>query len=235
MSSMPVWNDPKLKGGTMVRGALWLVQEVGEGNTFTKHDVRTAFPGVSQADRRIRDLRDYGWVIDSSTYDVTLQPEEQRLVKVGAAVWDPRERRAAAPETVTAKERKQAFERDNFMCTVCGISGGEPYPEDGNKSAVLSVSRRTIRDAAGSVHEVLVTECAYCRNGSNNHVMDVSQFLAGADDLESQDRRRLDRWIQRGRRGSTPLERVWTAYRLLPAQARLEAQSALGSRSTSFS
>jgi hypothetical protein len=40
-----VWNDPKLKVGSMVRAALWLVEEVGEGNTFTKEQLREAFPG----------------------------------------------------------------------------------------------------------------------------------------------------------------------------------------------
>ncbi|NVC25124.1 hypothetical protein E7Z53_17010 [Kocuria salina] len=232
MSSTPAWNDPDSKAGTMVRGALWLVQEVGEGNTFTKHDVRTAFPEVSQADRRIRDLRAYGWVIDSNTHDVTLQPEEQRLVKIGAAVWDPRERRAAAPEAVTAKERLQAFKRDNFMCTLCGISGGDPYPEDENKIAVLAVSRRTIQSSDGASHIVLVTECSLCRNGSDSGSADIGRFLAATDDLEPQDLRRLERWIYRGRRGSTPLERAWTTYRLLPAQARPQAQSALNNRKT---
>lgn len=232
MSSTPAWNDPDSKAGTMVRGALWLVQEVGEGNTFTKHDVRTAFPGVSQADRRIRDLRAYGWIIDSNTHDASLQPEEQRLVKIGAAVWDPRERRAAAPEAITAKERLQAFKRDNFMCTLCGISGGDPYPEDENKIAVLAVSRRTVQGSDGASHIVLVTECSLCRNGSGSGSTDIGRFLAATDDLEPQDLRRLERWIHRGRRGSTPLERAWTTYRLLPAQARPQAQSALNNRKT---
>jgi hypothetical protein len=230
MSPMPVWNDPKLKGGTMVRGALWLVQEVGEGNTFTKHDVRTAFPEISQADRRIRDLRAFGWVIDSSTNDVTLHPEEQRLVKIGAAVWDPRERREVAVASVTAKERKQVFERDGYMCTACGISGGESYPGDESKSAVLSVRRRDVRAADGSMRKVLVTECALCRSGGNEGTADLGRFLADTNDLEILDRRRLARWIQMGRRGSTPLERAWTAYRLLPADMRAEAQSALSCR-----
>ena len=78
----------------MVRGALWLLQVVGEGNTFTKNQLRDAFPGVSQVDRRIRDLRDYGWVVYSSTEDASLLREDQRFVKAGVPVWDPKARRA---------------------------------------------------------------------------------------------------------------------------------------------
>lgn len=99
----PAWHTSK--AGGMVRAALWLVQEVGEGNTFTKGQLRAAFPGVSQIDRRVRDLRDYGWTILASTEDASLAAEEQRFVKAGAAVWDPKERRAAAPRnTLSSKE-----------------------------------------------------------------------------------------------------------------------------------
>jgi hypothetical protein len=48
----PAWNDPNFKGGTMARGALWLLQEVGEGNTFTKEQLRVAFPGVTPGQLR---------------------------------------------------------------------------------------------------------------------------------------------------------------------------------------
>ncbi|NED80912.1 hypothetical protein G3I76_12555, partial [Streptomyces sp. SID11233] len=65
--------------GGRVRVALWLVSVVGEGNPFTKTELRTAFPDESQIDRRLRDLRDWGWVIHNSRDDESLRPEEQRL------------------------------------------------------------------------------------------------------------------------------------------------------------
>ena len=43
----PDWQDPTA-GGAMVRGALWLVQVIGEGSTFTKTQLREAFPGVAR-------------------------------------------------------------------------------------------------------------------------------------------------------------------------------------------
>ena len=42
----PTWNDPGISAGTMVRAALWLLDVVGEGNVFTKEEVRVAFPGM---------------------------------------------------------------------------------------------------------------------------------------------------------------------------------------------
>ncbi|MGW5411787.1 hypothetical protein [Actinomadura geliboluensis] len=224
----PAWNAPGLKAGGMVKAALWLVQEVGEGNTFTKGQLRDAFPGMSQIDRRVRDLRDYGWIILASTEDASLAAEEQRFVKAGAAVWDPKERRAAAPRnTLSSKEIRAVMERDDFLCTVCGISGGEEYPDDPNKTAVLSVTRRTTVLPDGREEVLLLTECKRCRAGSSNAPARADEVAADIRVLDPADRRRLARWIDRNRRVSTPLDRAWSAYQRLPADARAEVLAEL--------
>ena len=225
---LPAWNDPKLKAGTMVRGALWLVQEIGEGGIFTKERLREAFPGVSQADRRLRDLRDYGWVILTSSEDATLMSEDQRFVKAGVPVWDPVARRAAAPQkSVSARERQAVLARDDYMCTICGISGSESYLDDSNQTAVLSVTRRATVLPDGREEVLLVTECKRCRSGGDGSPARADEVLSDIKALAPPERRRLARWIERGRRGSTPLDRAWNAYRRLPAAARDEIQSAL--------
>ncbi|MFF4829397.1 hypothetical protein ACFY20_42140 [Streptomyces sp. NPDC001312] len=230
MVPLPLWNDPDFKAGTMIRAALWLVQEIGEGNTFTKGQIREAFPGISQADRRIRDLRDYGWVILHNTEDATLTAEDHRFVKAGVPVWDPAARRAAAPQKpVSAKDKKAALARDNYMCTVCGISGGEPYMDDSNQTAVLSVTRRPTVLADGREDILPVTECKRCRAGSGGSPARADEVLGDIQALDAAERRRLARWIERGRRGSTPLDRVWNAYRRLPADARDSVRAALES------
>ncbi|MEU9018196.1 hypothetical protein [Actinomadura sp. NPDC048394] len=224
----PAWDDPELKAGTMVRAALWLVQEVGEGNTFTKEQLRAAFPGVSQIDRRVRDLRDYGWSILANTEDASLTTEEQRFAKIGAAVWDPKERRAASPRnSPSAKEIRATFERDDFLCTVCGIAGGEEYPDDPNRTAVLSATRRTTVLPDGRQEVLLVTECKRCRAGSSDAAARADEIVADIRILDPTERRRLARWIQRNRRVSTPVDRVWSAYRRLPADARAEVLTEL--------
>lgn len=205
----------------MVRGALWLISEIGEGNTFTKEQVRQAFPRVSQADRRIRDLRAYGWVIYTSHEDASLQQEEQRFVRAGVAVWDPGERRRAGGPSVSAKQRRAVLAADDFQCVICGIAGGEAYPDMPNTTAVLSVSRRAIVAADGAKEELLVTECKVCRSGdSGNRPVDVARLMTEIGHLDGEDLARLRRWMERGRRGATPLDRVWTQYRRLPSEAR---------------
>ncbi|MGW6909561.1 hypothetical protein [Streptomyces sp. NPDC054940] len=94
-ADLPAWNDSELSMGSMVRAALWLVTVVGEGNVFAKKDLRAAFPDVAQIDRRMRDLRDYGWFIATNRDDALLGANECRFVKAGHPVWEPGVRRAA--------------------------------------------------------------------------------------------------------------------------------------------
>lgn len=218
----PAWDDPAA-GGTMIRGALWLVQVVGEGNQFTKNQLREAFPGVSQVDRRIRDLREFEWVVHTSNQDASLLAEDQRFVKAGVEVWDQHARRSATPQrAISAKERQAVLSRDGYMCTLCGIAGGETYPDDSVMTAVLAVSRRPIPKADGLEEMVLVTECNRCRSGGAPATLDVGDFLLRARELDPGERRRLHRWMERGRRGATDLDRAWAAYLRIPPGQREE-------------
>jgi hypothetical protein len=225
--SLPAWNDPDLKAGTMIRGALWLIQEIGEGNTFTKEQLREAFPGVAQADRRLRDLRDYQWIILTNVEDATLMAEDQRFVRTGVPVWDPAARRAASPQSaVSAKEKRAVLARDDYICTVCGISGGESYA-DSVQTAVLVVARRATILPEGREEILLVAECKRCHAGSDGTPARADEVLTAIKALELSDQRRAGRWIARGRRDASPLERAWSSYRRLPADARDEVRAAL--------
>jgi len=210
----------------MVRGALWLVQVIGEGNTYTKRQIREAFPDVAQADRRIRDLRRWGWVLHSSDQDASLLAEDQRFLEAGVPVWDKKARRANAPQaTVSAKERMSVLARDGYMCTVCGIAGGEPYPDDNLTNAVLAVSRKATVDEVGNETKLLMTECRKCRVGGAGLSTQVVDVVAAATDLEPSDRRRLQLWMKRGRRGASNLDRAWATYLRLSPEGRTEALS----------
>lgn len=190
---------------------------------FTKNQLREAFPGVSQVDRRIRDLRDYGWVVHSSAEEAVLTAEDQRFVKAGVAVWDPEERRKCTPKkAIPSKERRAVFERDGFMCTLCGIAGAEPYQDDPVKTAVLSISRLKVRTLEGDDLDVLVTECNRCRSGRGDSVIDIGYAVEAANGLSGAERRRLLRWMDRGRRGMTDLDRAWAAYLRIPKGMRTD-------------
>ena len=217
----PEWDDPALDAGVMVRGALWLLQEVGVGNVFTKADIRTAFPDAAQADRRIRDLRDYGWVLHTRADDAALQLEQTRLVAAGAEVWDSQARRAASPNKgISSKLRDEVMSRDNYVCIACGVSGGEEYPDDVTQTAVLSVVKRAGTDAPDS----WATLCKRCKSGGAARV-DLQRTVKAAQSLNTAERRDFLGWVSAGRRGVAPAELLWSLYLRLPEEDRADLLS----------
>lgn len=223
----PRWDDPKLNAGTMVRAALWLLQEVGEGNTFTKAQLRDAFPGVAQADRRVRDLRGFGWVLDTNASDATLSSEEQRFARRGVDVWDADQRRSVDRDagTISNREREATFAANGYQCVICGIAGGEAYPDRPMETAVLAVSRRTIVRRFKSEEQLLITECKRCRSGAVARTFSVPEVRGLIEDLGPEDRRRIARWATAGVRGTTALDRAWNALRVLPVDERATLMS----------
>jgi hypothetical protein len=217
--TVPSWQDDSL--GTMKRVALWLIQVVGEGNEFTKEALRDAFPGVSQVDRRLRDLRDFGWRIDTSREDVTLGAHEQRFVTLGVRVWEPGKggERSKGPTAIGAGKRRQVLSRDRHLCRSCGITPGDTYAGT-FETAQLDIARRKVVKPDGSVVVELVTECNRCRLGGKDLEASLPTVLAGLNALSSAEQRVLAGWMKADAREFSRLERVWSDYRTLPAESR---------------
>ncbi|MGW3860540.1 hypothetical protein ACWEDZ_03520 [Streptomyces sp. NPDC005047] len=230
MTTLPSWQnemDGGRKVGGMVRAALWLLTVVGEGNIFTKAELRDAFPGASQIDRRIRELRDRGWRIDTSRDDPSLKQEEQRFVSQGAQVWIPGQAKAPKHKnSLTTAQRQKVFEADSYLCRSCGIAAGEEY-EDGLTQSVLNIARRKVLLPDGSEEYEFVTECKRCGSGSGDREVDLGALLELAENLSPMERRILERWIARGRRDPDPIEKVWGLFQTLPAEARKTFAEAL--------
>lgn len=219
---MTVPNWKTFDGGTKIRVALWLHEEVGPGGVFTKAQLRGAFPNVEQVDRRMRDLRPEGWVIHTNSQDVSLEPDELRLVSVGGRVWE-RSYRSAAVSTIPDAERRTVMRRDNFACVFCGISAGEPYGDDPGRTAVLAVTRGT---AAGQTN-ALSTVCARCRGASAQTTTSAEEVLVELKDLDSVDRESFRLWLAKDRRIQTPLDTTWLHFVRLPPEQRVKVVEAV--------
>ncbi|MER7315399.1 hypothetical protein ACIPJG_00790 [Streptomyces halstedii] len=222
--TLPSWTDEKL--GTMKRSALWLISVVGEGNIFTKEDVKAAFPGISQADRRVRDLRDYGWQIDTNREDITLGQHEQRFVKPGAPVWEPG-KATKSGVSLTQTQRREVLARDGHLCRSCGISPGETYA-DSYEAAQLDIARRVVKLPHGEGETVeLVSECNRCRVGGRKESADLGAVLEGIAGLGGLERNLLAGWIEADKREFGAAERLWAQYRTLPEESRTKVRDAL--------
>jgi 5-methylcytosine-specific restriction endonuclease McrA len=209
----PDWRNAKLSG--IKRVALWLHSEVKPGGVFTKQQMRAALSTPEkeeqdeQLDRRMRDLRDEGWIIATYREDRSLNSRELSLRVEGGAVWmDGYQSRR--PKAVTAKERQAAFAQDDYRCRYCGISAGDSYPEDVLRKAKLTISSGELG---------LITCCDRCRAGKVEPES-AERVLGAARKLGAADRVRLTQWIARGRRSNDPVMDVWTRYNQLPLSQR---------------
>ncbi|MEV6065565.1 hypothetical protein AB0L82_03340 [Nocardia sp. NPDC052001] len=224
--AMPSWNDSSL--GTMKRVGLWLNQVVGVGELFTKTQLREAFPETSQIDRRMRDLRDFDWRIDTNREDPTLGSHEHRFVSEGVAVWEPGKGTRKTGATVTAAERHTLMMRDGHKCRSCGIGPGEQYPGTYIASQ-LDVARRSVRLPDGATALQTMIECNRCRIGGRDLTADLGDVLERIAALPSYERKMLASWVERDARSFSEPEDLWAAYRTLPADARDAVRQALSS------
>ncbi|UKY51758.1 hypothetical protein [Streptomyces inhibens] len=212
----------------MKRVALWLVSEVGEGETFTKEALREAFPGVSQVDRRMRDLRDFGWRINTNREDAGLDSHEQRFVERGDPVWEPgRATRKSGTTAIGAGRRREVIEQDGHMCRSCGIVPGDVYP-DTDQAAQLDIARREVLKPDGAKVTEMITECKRCRIGGRALVADLGRVLKEAAALSSIEREVLSGWVKANERQFSRLEQLWSAYRSLPEESRARLRHELG-------
>ncbi|MYX13938.1 hypothetical protein GTY67_11000 [Streptomyces sp. SID8374] len=223
---VPSWRDDSL--GTMKRVALWLVAEVGEGGTFTKERLRGEFPGVSQVDRRMRDLRDFGWRIDTNREDAGLDSHEQRFVERGDPVWEPgRATRKTGTTAIGAGRRREVLQKDGHMCRSCGITPGEFYAGT-YEGAQLDIARRDVVKPDGTKASELITECKRCRIGGKSVTADLDRVLKETAALSSTERDVLSDWVANDQRQFSRLEQVWSEYRSLPEDSRRRLRAELG-------
>jgi hypothetical protein len=198
--SLPDWRTSTK--GTRVRVALWLIQEIGEGNTFVKSQLREAFPGVEQVDRRMRDLRPEGWQIHTNQQDPTLANDELRFVKAGFPVWEstgpPPSKRAG----LSRSERQSVLRRDEYTCLLCGIGSREAYPDDLVDRAVLLV----VEAPSGG----WMTTCRRCRADADDFTTTWNERVPN---LKEADRQLIAAELSAGRPSSEARllrSRMWT-------------------------
>ena len=142
------------------------LMERGPGYVYTTAELRRHVLAVTgkdfvQLDRRVRDLRDYRWVIHGNREDRTLKPAQHRLVRVGDDVTHPAcERRArGCPPPV----RRQVYMRDGRQCKVCGIRDGEEYLDWPGRFARMTIGRK-LPGSRGGLYTVsnCQVECMMC-------------------------------------------------------------------------
>lgn len=194
--------------------AQWLVDEVGEGGIFTKQALRAALPQFEQVDRRMRDLRAYGWRIDTYLEDAELKSGQLRLVYAGPRPGEPGFK-APTVERVSAKERLAAISAADFRCSQCGTQLGEP---DGSDAGFAQL--RVLR-----VDDGLIVACALCAKAAPSRARDDSALLVARLERLSPDELREFRARIEGGHVATAVESAMILAARVPRETALRCAS----------
>jgi hypothetical protein len=228
------WRDPTL--GAMNRTACWLLAVVGVGNTFTKQQLRAAVPGREQVDRRMRDLRKYGWRIDEKRDDDNLAPNELRFVEPGLAVWVKSERAKGAIGQVSDSVRQAVFKRDGHMCVRCGIAAGDYFDDRPGVRARLTLAHiYPGKLRAASRPDEFVTACQRCNESLRQHTdayRTGEQVWESIKELSRRERLQFLEWVQSETRPRQRIDFVWAEYRQLSGAERDEVRRRLLDRTS---
>lgn len=219
---IPDWRDPSI--GSMIRSAAWLADQVGVGGVFTKQQLRDAIPATEQVDRRMRDLRKYGWRIDEKRDDDTLAPNELRLVRIGLAVWLPEERAKAGVAQVSDRVRQAVFKRDGHACVRCGAAAGEYFDDRSGIRVRLTLAHKYPDKLRPSAKQSdFVTACQRCNESLRQHTdvyRDGNQVLEAIRELPRREQQELEDWMTTDTRPRSRVDMIWTEYRQLGADDR---------------
>lgn len=207
-------DGPTGADGAAARAASWLRWNVNPGGRFRTSQLREVL-GIRQEhfQRRLRELRGWGWVYVSSKEDPELG-EECILEKYG---WwpgseDPRPKVAS----VSNKTRRAVFVRDGSRCVLCGRAAGEKY-DDGGRVTLTVGHLRASAWGGGSHVDNLRTECRRCNESVKSDtgtVLDPDAVLASVKSLKKADRETLAHWIEQGGRSRSALDVAFDQVRL---------------------
>jgi hypothetical protein len=212
------------------------IASVGEGNIFTKQDLITAVPGVSQADRRMRDLREIGWKIDNYKDNPRLRPDQYLLQTIGVKVHDgEKPDRDLGRKAITGAKRRRVLDRDGNTCQVCFTPGGAEYFDAPGRVARLTIGHiLPVARGGGDEDTNLRAECQRCNEDARDLTVnppDLGEIKMRVRSVGGRkDKAELFQWMQRGSRPQSDKEKLFTDWARLPYAQRQEVQLELATQ-----
>ena len=197
------------------------IANVGEGNKFKKMELFDAVPGVSQADRRMRDLREMGWVIDNYKVNPNISPDEYLVRKIGVRIDRGEPRPKTVRKGVAGAKRRRILERDRHACKGCGAPACHPFADEPSRIAVLTVGHIVPNARGGADDESnLRAECQRCGDESRDDTTDPptpEQVFKRVQSVGGiKEKRRIFGWMQAGRREFDDTELAFVEWSRLP-------------------
>lgn len=238
-----LWWSPPAAGrrpGAEARLAAWLFFNRPEGSTFTLAEAREALGGPlgpnddEHMNRRLRQLRQDGWVIASHLHDASLSIGEYRVDVAGW--WPGSGRRPSRQKAIPASIRREVLARDGYRCALCGVAAGEPQRGlPSSPPAVITVGHRVPLSRGGSSREPtnLRAECSLCNEAKRNVGRDpetLAELLPEIEGLAKREAELLLSWMAAGHRLRSALDQLYDRVRMLPELERAQIEARLARR-----
>ncbi|MGC2631917.1 MAG: HNH endonuclease [Rhodomicrobium sp.] len=131
------------------------------GRVIDTHELWEASGGASQYGRRVRELREKGWIIQTHNDNSALKPGQYLVLEA------PRES-VLLERAISARLRAAVLDRDGFTCQMCGLAPGDIDPSTGRK--VRLHLGHIIDKSLGGKNELsnLRALCSTCNQGAKN-------------------------------------------------------------------
>lgn len=136
-----------------------------------------------------------------------------------------------ATKLASAKTRRRVFYRDGNQCVLCGIGAGEPYPDQPQRRARLTLGHfvaDSLRGGAGPQN--LRTECSRCNEPLRQEAQrgeSSAEILPKIRSLGRPEKVRLLTWMNNGYRERDEVDQLFDQARILPAAQRDEIRATL--------
>lgn len=234
------WEQELIPGGRQRLGvskriAAWIYFNLDIGATVTMRQLRAIVSNDGRPNtdehfnRRFRELRDSGWKLVSNKEDSSLGSDEYRLETRGSRTWI--EGDVPQRTKLSARIRRQVFERDGKRCQICGIGANEEYPNEPGTTARMTVGHVRANALDGGIDMLnLRTECSRCNEPirdevSSGEVLDT--VWPQVRRLSKGEKQTLLIWIEHGSRPPTEVAMIFDVTKALTAAERLELLSRL--------
>lgn len=221
--------------GVERRIASYLYRNVPQGGTFTTRDLREAIKTEGKPNthehfqRRLRALREDGWILYTQREMANLGAEQYQVHQTG---WAPELGPRAKRNAISNSLRTAVFERDGYVCQLCGERAGDSYADSPNSIVRLTVGHIQANAHGGSTELAnLRAECSRCNETKRDEGRTpelVDSIWSTAVKLSQKDKADLLSWLESGSRPKSKVEQLYVRTRLLGLEDRNEVIERLG-------
>ncbi len=135
-----------------------------QGVVLQSKQIQEASGGAVEWARRLRELRQTGWLILTHNDRVDLKPGEYVMEDATPPIYE-------IHRSISSRLRAQVLERNGYTCQMCGIGAGE-IMENGQK-ARLHIAHIVDHDHGGKEElSNLRAMCSLCNQGAKNLVQE---------------------------------------------------------------